>query len=375
MRKFSIHVSDPDIADLNERLDRVRWPDKETSDVQGITLEEARNLVQIWRHDYDWRRFEWRLNSYTNFETTIQGLTIHFIHVRSPHRHALPIVLTHGWPGSIVEFLDCIAPLTDPAAFGGAAEDAFDVVIPSLPGFGLSEHPQDTGWNAERVAAVWAELMSRLGYTRWVAQGGDWGSLITHRLAQLQPRGLIAAHVNLPLVFPGQDAALPTAEEKAAFAALTVLEADGGAYAHLQGTRPQTIAYALADSPVAQAMWMFEKIKGWSGQIDGALPQPLESILDAISLYWFTNSGGSSARFYWEVFRTGFAGYAAGRIEIPMAATIFPDEFYHPPRAWAERDWPNLYYWNSASRGGHFAAWEQPEVFVSEVRAAFRSIR
>lgn len=378
MTPFKVQVSQDAIDDLKARLDRVRWPDREIvgDKSQGVQLETARRLIDHWQHRHDWRRFEERINQYPQFHMEIDGLEIHFLHVRSPHAGALPVILTHGWPGSVIEFLDSIGPLTDPVAYGGNAADAFDVVVPSIPGYGFSQRPTDAEWNAERTARAWGVLMQRLGYEHWVAQGGDWGSLITHRLAQLRPDGLAAAHVNLPLVMPTVDPMDPTEEERRALASMATFQSDGGAYANLQGTRPQTLGYGLADSPVAQAAWMFEKIDAWSGK--GRNDEPalgFDTILDNVSLYWFTNTGTSSARYYWEVFRTGFGGYSAGRIDLPMAATIFPEEFYRAPRIWAEQNWTNLYYWNEVDRGGHFAAWEQPTIFVDEVRSAFRPFR
>lgn len=375
---FTVEVPQTAIEDLKARLANTRWPDRETATdrSQGVALEDAKSLVDYWCRQYDWRRFERRINKYDQFRTDIDGLGIHFIHAKSKHRKALPVIMTHGWPGSVVEFLDTIDLLTDPTSHGGTEEDAFHVVIPSIPGFGFSDRPTEQGWNAERTANAWGLLMERLGYTRWVAQGGDWGSLITHRLAQRKPEGLIAAHVNLPLVFPKTAPAKPTPEEQLAFNAMSKLGSEGSAYAIQQGTRPQTLSYGLADSPAAQAMWIFEKLQSWSdnnGNIQDALS--IDAVLDDISLYWFTNTAASSARFYWEVFRTGFSNYSAGQIEIPMAATTFPREFYQTPRSWAEAAWQNLYYWGSASRGGHFAAWEQPEIFVAEVRQAFARVR
>lgn len=378
VKQFKINIPQSAIDDLNERLLRARWPDRETVHHfgQGVPLSEAHMLAEHWRCRHDWRRVEERINRYPQFLTSIDGTDIHFLHIRSPHPNALPIVLTHGWPGSVIEFLDCIGPLTDPPRYGGKLSDSFDVVIPSIPGHGFSGRPSSPGWNAERVAHAWGSLMARLGYTRWVAQGGDWGSLITHRLAQIRPKGLVAAHVNLPLVFPSTTVRTLAPDEREALEALAQFDRDGGAYAHLQGTRPQTLGYGLADSPVAQATWMYEKLAEWSGNDGASEPAlTLDAILDNISLYWFTNTGTSAARFYWEVFRTGFSGYSAGKIELPMAATIFPGDFYKAPRRWAELEWPNLIYWNQVERGGHFAAWEQPEIFVGEVRNAFRQIR
>ncbi|MEI4509247.1 epoxide hydrolase family protein [Sphingopyxis sp. CCNWLW253] len=378
MTPFKVQIPQNAITDLKARLALTRWPDREVVDnkSQGVQLETARQLIDHWRYRHNWRRFEERINQHPQFHAKIDDLDIHFIHVRSPRAGALPGILTHGWPGSVIEFLDSIGPLIDPEAYGGNAADAFNVVIPSIPGYGFSQHPTVAGWNAERTASAWGVLMRKLGYTHWVAQGGDWGSLITHRLAQLRPAGLAAAHVNLPLVFPAVDPVDPSDEERHALTSMADFQSDGTAYANLQGTRPQTLGYGLADSPVAQAAWMFEKIDAWSGN-DGheGPPVAFDAILDNISLYWFTNTGTSSARYYWEVFRTGFGGYSAGQIDLPMAATIFPGEFYRAPRIWAEREWTNLFYWNTVERGGHFAAWEQPKIFVEEVRKAFRQFR
>ncbi|MDI7861602.1 epoxide hydrolase 1 [Rhizobiaceae bacterium n13] len=376
---FKVEVPQAAIDDLKNRLAHVRWPDEETvaDNSQGVKLSDAKSLVDYWSGRYDWRKFEARLNRYPQFRTEIDGLGIYFIHVKSKHENALPVIMTHGWPGSIVEFLETIDPLTDPTAYGGKAEDAFHVVIPSIPGYGFSDRPSGPGWNAERTADAWGVLMQRLGYTRWVAQGGDWGSLITHRLAQRKPEGLIAAHVNLPLVIPAEKPANPTPEEQKALKGLSILTGgDGGAYAFQQGTRPQTLSYGLADSPAGQSMWILEKIQAWSdndGNFEDALS--LDTVLDNISLYWFTNTAASSARYYWEVFRTGFSNYSAGHIDLPMAATMFAREFLQVPRSWANAAWPNLYYWNTAEHGGHFAAWEEPEIFVMELRRAFSSIR
>jgi pimeloyl-ACP methyl ester carboxylesterase len=378
MTPFKVHVPNAAIDDLQARLETIRWPDAETVEgaEQGVQLAAARNLADHWRLRHDWRAFEARLNRHPQVKASIDGLDFHVIHVRSPHPAALPVLLTHGWPGSLVEFLECIGPLTDPVAHGGDEADAFDVVIPSLPGFGFSGRPAAPGWNAERIARAWAVLMERLGYARWVAQGGDWGSLVTHRLGQLRPRGLIAAHVNLPLVFPSTAPTEPTPEERRALEGLAeVTDGDGGAYARIQGGRPQTLGYGLADSPIAQAAWIYEKLESWSDQRGGRSALSIDAMLDNIALYWFTNTAASSARLYWEVFRTGFSGYSAGRVELPMGASLFPAEFFQPPRAWAEQAWPNLYYWNQVDRGGHFAAWEQPGLFVEELRRAFRPFR
>lgn len=378
MTPFQVHIPDAAIDDLRARLAAIRWPDPETVDGagQGVPLAAARHLADHWLRRHDWRAFEARLNRHPQFRVSVDGLDLHVIHVRSSHPGALPVLLTHGWPGSVVEFLACIGPLVDPTAHGGDPSDAFDVVIPSLPGFGFSGRPAVPGWNAERIARAWAVLMRRMGYARWVAQGGDWGSLVTHRLGQLCPQGLIAAHVNLPLVFPSTAPTDPTPEERRAFEGLAqVSDGDGGAYARLQGGRPQTLGYGLADSPIAQAAWIYEKLDAWTDPRGARPALSIDAMLDDIALYWFTNTAASSARLYWEVFRTGFSGYSAGRVELPMGASLFPGEFFQPPRAWAEQAWPNLYYWNRVDRGGHFAAWEQPDLFVAELRRAFRGFR
>ncbi len=375
---FRIEIPQQAIDDLRWRLSVTRWPDKgPVSDwSQGVPLAKAESLIARWREHYDWRSFETRANRFPQFRTRIDGLGIHFLHVRSSHADALPIILTHGWPGSFVEFMNVIEPLAEPTRHGGAAEDAFHVVVPSLPGFAFSEKPQEAGWNAARTASAWTTLMQRLGYGRWVAQGDDWGSRVTHALAQTRPDGLIAAHVNWPYVFPASPPQRPTPEERRAYEALAAFREREAGYAREQQTRPQTIGYGLADSPVGQAMWIYEKFRAWTdnkGNPEDALA--VDDMLDDITLYWFTNTAASSARFYWENARSGPGSYSAGRIELPMAASIFPHEIYRPPKAWAEALWPNLIYWNELERGGHFAAFEQPALFVDELRKAFRSVR
>jgi pimeloyl-ACP methyl ester carboxylesterase len=288
----------------------------------------------------------------------------------------MPIIFTHGWPGSFVEFLDVVGPLTEPTRFGGNADDAFHVVIPSLPGFAFSDKPFETGWNVERIAKAWSMLMQRLGYERWVAQGGDWGSGVTHALAHLRPPGLIAAHVNWPFVFPSKLPENPTPAEKRAFERAAWFQGEQSGYFREQATRPQTIGYAVADSAAGQALWIYEKFQAWTdnrGTPEDALS--IDAMLDDISLYWFTNTAASSARIYWENTQGGRAGLSAGRIELPMAASIFPREIFCPPREWAEALWPNLFYWNELDKGGHFAAFEQPKLFAAEMRNAFKSRR
>ena len=375
---FRVAIPQAALDDLKLRLRMVRWPDKETVGdwSQGVPLAKARALVDHWRDRYDWRKLEARLNAHPQFRTRIDGLGIHFIHVKSRHQNALPILLTHGWPGSVVEFLDVIGPLTDPTRYGGKAEDAFHVVIPSMPGFGFSDKPHDTGWDVVRTAKAWGVLMARLGYGKWVAQGGDWGSGVTHALGHVRPAGLAAAHVNWPLVFPEQMPAKPTPEEQAAYAAAGRFADEQFGYFKEQATRPQTVGYALADSPVGQAMWIYEKFHAWTdnrGNPEDALS--MGAMLDDITLYWLTNSGASSARIYWQNSQGQPAGFSAGRIELPMAATIFPREIYRAPKAWAQALWPNMIYWNEVDRGGHFAAFEQPRLFSEEMRKAFRSVR
>ena len=375
---FKVHVPQAALEDLKKRLGATRWPEREpvTDWSQGVPLAKARALTAYWRDRYDWRRFEARVNSFPHFRIRIDGLGIHFIHARSSHTDAMPIILTHGWPGSFVEFVEIIGPLTEPTRYGGSADDAFHVVIPSLPGFAFSDKPSATGWNVDRIAKAWVTLMQRLGYRRWVAQGGDWGSGVTHALGHLRPPGLIAAHVNWPFVFPPKLPENPTPAENRAFERAAWFQGEQSGYFREQGTRPQTIGYAAADSAAGQALWIYEKFQAWTdnrGNPEDALS--IDAMLDDISLYWFTNTAASSARMYWENTRSGRASFSAGRIELPMAASIFPREIFTPPKAWAEVLWPNLFYWNELDKGGHFAAFEQPKVFVGEMRKAFKSRR
>ncbi len=364
--------------DLKRRLSMTRWPGHETVGdwSQGVLLEKAQALIAYWRDKYDLRRFESRINAFPQYRTRIDGLGIHFIHAQSSHTNAMPILFTHGWPGSFVEFLEAIGPLTEPTRFGGNADDAFHVVVPSLPGFAFSDKPSKTGWDVERIAKAWVTLMQRLGYGRWVAQGGDWGSGVTHALARLRPPGLIAAHVNWPFVFPSKLPENPTPAEKRAFERAAWFLGEQSGYFREQATRPQTIGYALADSAAGQALWIYEKFQAWTdnrGNPEDAIS--IDAMLDDISLYWFTNTAASSARIYWENTQSGRASFSAGRIELPMAASIFPREIFCPPKEWAEALWPNLFYWNELQKGGHFAAFEQPKVFVEEMRNAFKSRR
>jgi len=376
---FKIRVPQEALDDLKRRLESTRWPERETVGdwSQGVPFQKAQALIAYWRDKYDWRRFEARLNAFPQYRTQIDGLGIHFIHVRSPHQNALPIILTHGWPGSIVEFMEVIGPLTDPTRYGGRAEDAFHAVVPSLPGFAFSDKPVETGWDVNRIARAWAPLMQRLGYDRWVAQGGDWGAGVTHALAKQRPQGLIAAHVNWQFVFPDKLPDSPTPAERKAIDGASSFANDQSGYFREQATRPQTIGYPLADSAAGQALWIYEKFQAWTdnhGNPEDALA--VDAMLDNISLYWFTDTAASSARIYWENTRAGFGGLPSlGRIELPMAASVFPHEIFRPPKAWAEALWPNLFYWNELDQGGHFAAFEQPKLFTEELRKAFRSRR
>jgi pimeloyl-ACP methyl ester carboxylesterase len=375
---FTMSLPQSAIDDLRNRLGYTRYPERETVGdwTQGVPLDKARALITYWRDRYDWRRFEARANSFPHFRTRIDELGIHFIHARSSHTNAMPIIFTHGWPGSFVEFLDVVGPLTEPTRFGGNADDAFHVVIPSLPGFAFSDKPSEAGWDVVRIAKAWVMLMQRLGYERWVAQGGDWGSGVTHALAHLRPPGLIAAHVNWPFVFPPKLPENPTPAEKRAFERAAWFQGEQSGYFREQATRPQTIGYAVADSAAGQALWIYEKFQAWTdnrGNPEDALS--IDAMLDDISLYWFTNTAASSARMYWENTQSGRASLSAGRIELPMAASIFPREIFCPPKEWAEALWPNLFYWNELDRGGHFAAFEQPKLFAGEMRNAFKSRR
>jgi len=376
---FQFRVPQDALDDLKRRLKYTRWPERETVGdwSQGVPLAKAQALIAYWRDKYNWRRFEARVNALPQYRTQIDGLGFHFIHVRSPHPNALPIILTHGWPGSFVEFMQIIGPLSDPTRYGGRAEDAFHVVVPSLPGFAFSDKPTETGWDVTRIARAWATLMQRLGYDRWVAQGGDWGSGVTHALGHLRPQGLIAAHVNWPFVFPEKLPDNPTPAERKAMDRASWFLNDQSGYFREHATRPQTIGYPLADSAAGQALWIYEKFQAWTdnhGNPEDALS--VDAMLDDISLYWFTDTAASSARIYWENTRKGFGGTPSrGRIELPMAASIFPHEIFCPPKAWAEALWPNLFYWNELDKGGHFAAFEQPVLFTEEMRKAFRSQR
>ncbi len=370
---FRIEVSDADILDLTGRLARTRWPEHETvADwSQGVPLEYLRDLCLYWADTYDWRRREARLNLFPQFRTQIDGLGIHFLHVRSPVHDATPLVMTHGWPGSFIEFLEVIGPLTDPVAHGGEARDAFHVVCPSLPGFAFSDKPTSTGWGVERIATAWAELMARLGYDRYGAQGGDWGSAVTSRIAILDPSHVVGIHLNMLAVGPGRDPGELTEAEQAALDSLKHHEAWDTGYSREQATRPQTIGYSLVDSPVGQCAWILEKFWNWT-DTDGDPVSALgaDRILDNIMLYWLTGTGASSARLYWESFRD----LRTGPVEVPLGVSIFPKEIYRPSRRWAERRYTNIVHWDELDHGGHFAAFEQPDIFVDQVRTFFRLV-
>lgn len=375
IRPFTVAIPDSEIDDLKQRLARTRWPNPETvADwSQGVRLEHAQSLVHYWEREYDWRRFESELNRFPQFLTEIDGLDIHFIHVRSKNPDAMPLILTHGWPGSIVEFLKLIGPLTDPVAFGGNAEDAFDVVIPSLPGFGFSGKPKDTGWIVIRIANAWAELMKRLGYQTWAAQGGDWGSAVTTTLGAMQPEGLLGIHLNSQYAFPAQTPDTLSPDEQNAIDTLALYNGDMGGANHLQATKPETIGIALADSPAGQAAWIYDKFQSKTdnhGLAEDVLTT--DEILDAISLYWFTNSAASSARIYWENKSGSMAGPT---LTLPAAVTVFPRDIPLLPRTWIEDKYTNLIHYAEADQGGHFAAFEQPEIMASEIRTGLRSLR
>jgi pimeloyl-ACP methyl ester carboxylesterase len=369
---FHLAVPDAELEDLRQRLDRVRWPEPETVEdwSQGARLKDVRALVDYWRKDYDWRRCEAMLNGFGQFQTRIDGLNIHFLHVRSPHADAAPMLLTHGWPGSVVEFHKVIGPLSDPTRFGGEAHDAFHLIIPSLPGYGFSEKPAARGWNVDRIAGAWIVLMERLGYGRWMAQGGDWGSRVTAAIGSIAPPSLAGVHLNMAIVPFPESITDPTPQERAALADIEHYHDQDSAYRKQQETRPQTLAYGLTDSPTGQAAWIYEKFREWTdcgGQPESALSR--DEMLDNIMLYWLPRAGGSSGRLYWERARAA----PSADIKVPTGVSIFARELFRPSRRWAEAQMRNIVYWNELDRGGHFAAFEQPALFVDELRA-FRRI-
>ncbi len=377
VRPSPVFFPDSDIQDLHSRIDQTRWQERETVEdwSQGAPLSAMRELLEYWRSSYDWRECEARINALNPQVTGIDGLDVHFLHARSPHEDALPIILTHGWPGSIVEFLDVIPMLTDPTAHGGRAADAFHVIAPSLPGYGLSGKPAKHGWKAPRIADAWIELMSRLGYTRWVAQGGDWGSVVTALIGMKAPAGLTGIHTNRPMYRPRPGDSKASGEEHQRSLQLSkeYKDEDWG-YMQIQKSRPQTIGYGLVDSPVALASWIYEKMWRWTdnqGRPEDALSR--DQMLDNIMLYWLTATGGSSARLYWEA--SGTIATSEDTVKVPAGISRFPAELSLTPRDWAERVYPNIVYWNDVAKGGHFGAWEQPQIFADEVRKCFALMR
>jgi len=389
-RPFHLEIREEQMDDLRRRIAATRWPSKELvpDRSQGVQLAMLRELARYWETDYDWRKAEAKLNALPQFTTEIDGLDIHFIHVRSPHENAMPLIMTHGWPGSVIELLEVAAPLTDPTAHGGDAADAFHLVLPSLPGYGFSAEPTEVGWDLGRTARAWAELMHRLGYTRYVAQGGDLGAIVTDVMGRYAPQGLLAIHMNLLVTTLGAATPPPgdSPEERAALEAIKTFTTSGFGYFLEQSTRPQTIGYALLDSPVALAAWMLDhdtdsyyKISRafLDGEATGHLTR--DRIVDNITLYWLTGTGASAARWYWELGQAQAKALAAGQappeVSLPVGFTTFPDEIFAAPRSWVEQSYPNLTYFNEADRGGHFPAWEEPQLFAAEVRAAFRSLR
>jgi pimeloyl-ACP methyl ester carboxylesterase len=390
IRPFRIQVSAEQLDDLRKRIAATRWPDKETvnDESQGIRLAEVQALVRYWGTDYDWRKGEAKLNALPEFVTTIDGVDIQFIHVLSREPNALPLILTHGWPGSPLEFLKVIGPLTNPVAYGGRPQDAFDVVIPAIPGYGFSGKPTDLGWGPDRVARAWDVLMKRLGYTRYVSQGGDHGAVISDALARQAPTGLLGIHLTMPATIPanlvkginGGDPAPAglTGPELLAYNTLSTFFGRNAAYGAMMVTRPQTIGYDLVDSPSGLAAFTYEKIAEWSDS-DGHPERVigLDEILDDITLYWLTNTGASSSRFYWENNNNNFSAAAqkTNQIKVPVAISVFPHEIYRAPESWSRQAYPSLYYFHEVAKGGHFAAWEQPQLFAEELRAAFKSLR
>ena len=385
IRPFQVQVPEAALADLRRRVVETRWPDKETvtDRSQGNQLGKLQEIVRYWGTDYNWRKVEAQLNALPMFMTQIDGVDIHFIHVNSRHANALPLIITHGWPGSVIEQLKVIEPLTNPTAYGGQAEDAFHVVIPSMPGYGFSGKPTGTGWNPERIARAWAELMERLGYTRYVAQGGDWGSPVSSAMARQAPAGLLGIHINLPATIPPDVAAVLATggpapaglseKERVAFDALDTFYKKYRAYGAMMGTRPQTIGYALTDSPVGLAAWIYDYNNGEPERLLNT-----DDVLDDITLYWLTNTATSAARLYWETSGQSVllaAAQKTSEISLPVAITVFPGEVYRAPETWARRAYRNLIYFHEVDKGGHFAAWEEPELFSAELRAAFRPLR
>jgi pimeloyl-ACP methyl ester carboxylesterase len=390
IRPFRVDMPDNALADLRRRIAATRWPHKElVSDrSQGVQLATIQQLARYWADGYDWRACEARLNALPQFKTEIDGVDVHFIHVKSPHENALPLIMTHGWPGSVIELLDTVGPLTDPTAHGGRAEDAFHLVLPSIPGYGFSSEPTELGWDADRTARAWAELMNRLGYTRYVAQGGDVGAIVTDAMGRRAPEGLLGIHVNVLIPAIGLRDKLPaeSEQERAALNGLDTFMTDGFGYFLEQATRPQTIGYSLLDSPVELAAWMLDHdtdayYKISRAFVDGEPTGNLtrDNVVDNITLYWLTGTGASAARSYWEIGRAQAAADAAGQapppVSVPVGFTTFPGEVWAAPRTWVEMVYPNPSYFNEVDRGGHFAAWEEPELFAAEIRTALSPLR
>ena len=390
IRPYHISVNQEAITDLKNRVNATRWPAQETvtDQSQGVKLAQIQKLVKYWGTDYDWHKAEDKLNALPQFVTNIDGLDIQFIHIKSKHKNALPLIITHGWPGSVFELLKVVGPLTDPTAYGGKAEDAFDLVIPSMPGYGFSEKPKGTGWGPEKIGTAWDVLMKRLGYKHYVSQGGDWGSVIADAMGRQAPEGLLGIHVNMPATVPAAVAkalkdgdpapAGLSVKEKAAFVSLNKLYTKGGGYAGMMVTRPQTLGYGLTDSPVGLASFFLDKFNEWTysgGDAEKSLTK--DEMLDDITLYWLTNTANSSAQLYWENNTNNFNAVEqrTAEIKIPVAVTVFPGEIYQAPKSWTEKAYKNLIYFNEVNKGGHFASWEEPQLFAEEMRAAFKSVR
>lgn len=376
---FTIEIPQAQLDDLRQRLALTRWPEAETVDDwnQGVPLAYAKELASYWASDYDWRKFEDKLNSWPNFKTEIDGIDIHFIHRRSPHENAMPMIISHGWPGSVAEFHKVIDALADPTAHGGKAEDAFHIVAPSLPGYGFSGKPTKPGTSVNKIGEMWGQLMATLGYDRYVAQGGDWGSMITQSMGQTQTEHCAGIHINMPIVAPDPDTMDDLTEiEQSALEGVSFYSDWDSGYSKQQATRPQTLAYGLADSPVGQMAWVVEKFYAWTDceNSSGKHPENVlskDELLDNVMMYWLNNTSASSARLYWESFNQ----VNLDPIDMPVACSIFPKEIFRSSRRWAEKRFSNIIHWNDMKSGGHFAAFEQPEVFIQELRTAFKSLR
>ena len=372
---FKIAVGDAELEDLKRRLQATRWPDKETpSDwTQGIPLSYMQEICTYWAEEYDWRRCESMLNGFDQFRTPIDGVGIHFLHIKSPHPKALPMVMTHGWPGSVIEFHKVIGPLTDPVAHGGDAADAFDIVCPTLPGYGFSNKPTSPGWGVEKIGQAWSELMARLGYDKYVAQGGDWGAIVTNCIGAQDPDHCLGIHMNMPIAPPDPETMNDLTErEQSALAGMQHYQDWDSGYSKQQSTRPQTVGYGLVDSPIGQAAWIIEKFWSWmdcDGHPENILTR--DELLDNVMMYWLPGAGASSARLYWE----SFNNRPDLQVKVPVGCSIFPKEIFRTSRRWADKVFPNIIHFNELDKGGHFAAFEQPETFVNEVRTCFRNLR